>query len=95
MLGGDVLRIYGACSFGVDPKCKFDGTNEVAGQIDGVSSELLCISPTVFKTGRILIEISINGGTSFQYQAYFTAGNSNNFVFVSVCSCLRLDIEKM
>ncbi|XP_072027009.1 uncharacterized protein [Amphiura filiformis] len=77
MLGGDILTfsgIGGSCSSSqpsTNPQCRFDGTEVVQGENDG--NNVLCVSPTFFKTGRILVEISVDGSGTYEFQAYFTA----------------------
>ncbi|XP_072025238.1 uncharacterized protein [Amphiura filiformis] len=79
MLGGEILRFSGACTMlETNLKCRFDHNDDlqVDGQLDG--TDVLCVSPTLFKTGRILVEISFDG-VVYGYQAYYTAVSPERF----------------
>lgn len=70
-LGGTKVTIGGPC---YDPEdqvvCRFNRSLKVAGVI--VSPELgYCITPPLYFVGRIPLEVSLDGGTTFNFTGIF------------------------
>ncbi|XP_072026699.1 protein mesh-like [Amphiura filiformis] len=75
MLGGDILRVSGPCfDMGVtyDIKCKFNSNVVIAGEVES-SNRARCVLPNsvFFLTGRIPVELSIDGGTNYDFQGTY------------------------
>ena len=74
MLGGDNIFIAGPCYHPSDSIiCKFPGGKTSNGSyISNIRAS--CTVPMLYVTGRLSIKMSINGGTSFDFQGVVTIG---------------------
>ncbi|XP_030855019.1 uncharacterized protein LOC105438079 [Strongylocentrotus purpuratus] len=74
MLGGTEVLIGGTCFNSTSIiKCRFD-EKVVTGRVIS-SMTALCVTPTFFKTGRVLLNVSVNNGSTFDFSAVFTLEN--------------------
>ncbi|XP_072026993.1 uncharacterized protein [Amphiura filiformis] len=73
MLGGDILTITGMCGPLTSPaiRCKFD-TIIVIGNYVSMANSIRCVTPLMYQIGRIPLDISIDGGSTYPYKAFFT-----------------------
>ena len=78
MLGGDNLMISGPCYKPTDRiVCKFpDGTANNGSYISNIRAS--CTVPMLFVTGKLEIQMSLNGGRSFDFKGSFTTGDIDN-----------------
>jgi len=76
MLGGDNILISGPCYKPSDHiVCEFPGGNVSKGRyISDLRAS--CTVPMLNVTGRLSIKLSLNGGTTFDFQGIFTVGNN-------------------
>ena len=74
MLGGDNLFIAGPCYKPSDViVCEFTGGKRTTGNyISDIRAS--CTVPMLYVTGRLSFKVSINGGTSFDFQGLVTIG---------------------
>ena len=74
MLGGDNLFISGPCYKPWDViVCEFAGGKRSNGSyISNIRAS--CTVPMLYVTGRLPLKMSVNGGTSFDFQGLFTIG---------------------
>lgn len=83
MLGGDNLFIAGPCYKPSDViVCEFTGGKRTTGNyISDIRAS--CIVPMLYVTGRLSFKVSINGGTSFDFQGLVTIGKilSNQYTY--------------
>ena len=72
MLGGDNLFIAGPCYQPSDLiVCEFAGGKRSSGSYIG-NIQASCTVPMLNVTGRLPLKISVNGGTSFDFQGVVT-----------------------
>ena len=74
MLGGDNLFIAGPCYQPSDViVCEFAGGERSNGSyISNIRAS--CTVPMLYVTGRLSFKMSVNGGTSFDFQGVVTIG---------------------
>lgn len=76
--GGKKIIMSGPCfKPGAKVACRFGGLNGVS--VPGViltNYKASCVTPTMWQRGLILLEVSLNGGTSFRYRGNFYIGNT-------------------
>ena len=74
MLGGDNIFIAGPCYQPSDLiVCEFAGGKRSNGSyISNIRAS--CTVPMLYVTGRLPLEVSVNGGTSFDFQGVVTIG---------------------
>ena len=74
MLGGDNLFIAGPCYKPQDViVCEFTGGKRSNGSfISNIRAS--CTVPMLYVTGRLAFKMSVNGGTSFDFQGVITIG---------------------
>ena len=74
MLGGDNLFIAGPCYRPSDEiVCEFAGEKSSNGSYIS-SIRASCTVPMLYVTGRLALKMSVNGGTSFDFQGAITIG---------------------
>ena len=76
MLGGDNIFIAGPCYQPSDLiVCEFAGGIRSSGSyISNIRAS--CTVPMFNVTGRLLLKVSVNGGTSFNFQGVVTIGKN-------------------
>lgn len=74
MLGGNNIFVSGPCYQPSDViVCEFPGGKRSNGNyISNIRAS--CTVPMVFVTGRLSFKMSVNGGTSFDFQGFVTVG---------------------
>ena len=74
MLGGDNIFIAGPCYQPSDLiVCEFVGGKRSSGSyISNIRAS--CTVPMLYVTGRLILKVSVNGGTSFDFQGVVTIG---------------------
>lgn len=74
MLGGDNIFIAGPCYNPQDViVCEFAGGKRSNGSfISNIRAS--CTMPILYVTGRLPLKMSVNGGTSFDFQGVVTVG---------------------
>ena len=73
MLGGKEVLIQGPCfKDKAEIVCKFDDI-EVPGTLLS-NTTASCITPTLFRVGRVPFTVSFDNGNSFDFQGIFTLG---------------------
>ena len=98
MLGGDVITISGMCSHllgqGAMVTCLFD-TITVTGVYDLASNTAICVTPTMFRTGRIPLMITfVSGPITLSFNGIFTMCMYNFLLyFVSLLRYVTYDFE--
>ena len=70
-LGGTKVFIGGPCySPDYETVCRFNNTHEIAAVY--VSPEIVyCVTPPLYVVGRIPVELSLDGGTTFNFSSTF------------------------
>ncbi len=75
--GGKKILLTGPCfQPGAIIVCRFGGVSGV--RVPGIITptyQASCVTPIVWQRGFILLEVSLNGGTTFRYRGYFFIGN--------------------
>ena len=82
MLGGDNILITGP-SYKPSQHivCDFPGGQPSNGSYMN-DTRAYCTVPMLMVTGRLSIELSINGGKYFEFQGTFTSGTKTEFIFI-------------
>ena len=74
MLGGTGIMVSGTqlyVSVDDDIQCTFDGIAVKGVYVD--QENILCISPLLSRTGRVPLQVSVDGGTTFLGESTFTS----------------------